>query len=58
MKLITNDSLQSFEVFLRTPSGAKSVWLAPKKSIVVPGGYISEQIMTMINRRLLSLRNA
>jgi hypothetical protein len=58
MKLVTNDSLQAFEIFLRTPAGVRTVWLRPKQSIAVPGGYISEQIVTMVNRRLLTVRNA
>jgi hypothetical protein len=58
MKVITNSSLQAFEVYLTTPRGARPFWLKPKESVVVPGAYVSDQIHTMINRRMLSVRNA
>jgi len=58
MKVITNQSLQAFEVYFNTPQGAKAVWLRPKQSMSVPGGYISDQLHNMINRRILSVRNA
>lgn len=58
MKIITNHSLQAFEIYLTTPKGDHPVWLTPRQSVVVPRGYISEQIHTMINRRMLSVKNA
>ena len=58
MRSITNDSLQSFEVYFRTPKGAKSHWLAPRETIVVPKSYITEQIENMQRMRLLRVKNA
>jgi threonyl-tRNA synthetase len=58
MKVITNNSLQAFEIYLKTPKGDKPVWIRPKQSVVVPLGYVSDQIDTLINRRMLSVRNA
>ena len=58
MKLITNNSLQSFEIFLSTPKGPEPVWITPRQTVAVPAGYISEQIHNMVNRRMLSVKNA
>ena len=58
MKSITNESLQSFEVYFSTPKGPKTHWLVPKKTIVVPNSYITEQVKNMQKMRLLRVRNA
>ena len=58
MKVITNTSLQAFEIYLRTPKGDTPVWIKPRQSVVVPKVYVSEQIHNLINRRLLSVKNA
>jgi len=58
MKLITNSSLQAFEIYLSTPKGAEPVWITPRQTVAVPAAYISEQIFNMVNRRMLSVKNA
>ena len=58
MKLVKNDSLQSFTVFFNTEKGSKEKWLEPGQSIVVPDSYITEQIRTLHRRRLFKISNA
>ena len=58
MKVIKNQSLQSFQVFFTTPKGTESFRIFPKKSIVVPESYITEQVLTMAKRKLLKITNA
>lgn len=57
MKLIKNDSLQSFTVFFNTEKGCKEKWLRPGESIVVPDNYITEQIKTLHRRRIFKISN-
>jgi len=58
MKAITNQSLQSWQIFFQTQKGVESYRLKPRKSVVVPESYISDQIKTMVRRRLLKITNA
>jgi hypothetical protein len=58
MKVVKNDSLQSFSVFFKTENGAKEKWLKPGESIVVPESYITEQIKTLHRRRVFKISNA
>jgi hypothetical protein len=58
MKSITNKSLQSFSIFFQTEKGPQSFRLKPRKTVVVPETYISDQIRTMARRRLLKISNA
>lgn len=58
MKVVKNDSLQSFSVFFRTEKGTKERWLTPGESIVVPDSYITEQIKTLHRRRIFKISNA
>jgi len=58
MKVITNQSLQSWQIFFQTQKGVESYRLKPRKSVVVPESYISDQIKTMVRRRLLKITNA
>jgi len=59
MKIITNHSLQGFEIFLKQGDAAlKSVHLLPRQSIVVPESAISEQILSMSKRKILKIKNA
>jgi len=58
MKSVTNDSLQSFEIYFTSPKGTIRKWLKPKETVVVPKSYISEQVQNMHNRRVLRIRNA
>ena len=58
MKLVKNDSLQSFSIFFNTEKGSKEKWLEPGQSILVPDNYITEQIRTLHRRRLFKISNA
>ena len=58
MKAITNQSLQSWQIFFQTQKGVESYRLKPRKSVVVPESYISDQIKTMVRRRLLKITNS
>jgi len=58
MKLIKNDSLQSFTVYMLTENGVKEKWFKPGEFLVVPEAYISDQIKTLQRRRLFKILNA
>ena len=58
MKLIKNDSLQSFTVYFMTENGSKEKWFKPGESLVVPDSYITDQIKTLQRRRLFKVTNA
>lgn len=58
MKNVKNDSLQGFTIFFRTEKGCKEVYLAPNESIVVPDHYVSDQVKTLVKRRLFKITNA
>ena len=58
MKVVKNDSLQSFSVFFMTEKGCKEKYMKPGESIVVPESYITEQIKTLHTRRLFKISNA
>ena len=58
MKVVKNDSLQTFAVYFNTEKGCKERYMQPGESIVVPDGYITEQIRTMHRRRVFKISNA
>jgi hypothetical protein len=58
MKLVKNDSLQSFTIYFSTEKGCKERWMKPGESIVVPDSYITEQIETLHRRRVFKISNA
>ena len=58
MKSITNDCLQRLELYLTTNRGTKRIWLMPRETMVVPQSFLSGQIKTLSNRRMLTVRNA
>jgi hypothetical protein len=58
MKAITNESLQSFNIFLSYPSGVKSVYIKPKETLVVPAPAVTDQVELMARRRILKIREA
>jgi hypothetical protein len=58
MKMITNESVQSLEVYLTPTGGAKRIWMRPRETVVVPSSFISTQIQHLTQKRLLSVRNA
>jgi hypothetical protein len=58
MKVVKNDSLQSFTVYFQTENGCKEKWMQPGESIVVPENYITEQLLTLHRRRIFKITNA
>lgn len=58
MKLLTNTSLQSWNIYLQTEEGVKSFYLAPKQSIAVPASYITDDVIRYQQRSLISIKNA
>lgn len=58
MKLVKNNSLQTFAVFFNTEKGCMEKYLQPGQSIVVPENYITEQIKTLHRRRIFKISNA
>ncbi len=58
MKSITNDCLQRLELYLSTNKGSKRIWLMPRETMVIPSYFISGQMSTLSNRRMLTIRNA
>jgi len=55
MLRVKNQSLQSFEIYFMTDSGAEPFWMTPNKSVVVEDAWVTEQIRTMQRRRLLEI---
>jgi hypothetical protein len=58
MKIITNTSLQSWNLPLRTPEGIRHHYLTPGSSIQVPASYLTEYIARYQQRQLISVMNA
>ena len=58
MKTITNTSLQSWSIPLRTPAGIRHYYLTPNSSIQVPSSYITEYVGRYQQRRLIVVNNA
>ncbi len=58
MKSIKNEALQRLEIYLDTDRGSKRIWLMPQETVVVPSTYLSGQVKTLMERRILTVRNA
>ena len=58
MLKIQNKSMQSFDIYFQTEIGAEAYWLQPGNSIVVPEGWITEQVKLMERRRILKITKA
>ena len=58
MKIVKNDSLQSFTVYFRTEKGCQEKWMKPGESIVVPDHYVTAQLETLHRRRIFKISNA
>jgi len=58
MKSITNTSYQSFEIYFTTDKGPETVWLKPNETVVVPAHYLTEQVSTLLRRRIIRVQNA
>ena len=58
MKSITNTSLQSWSLPLRTPKGVQNFFLTPKETIKVPASYITDHVIRFQLRNLIAIRDA
>jgi len=58
MKLLTNDSLQRLEVYFDTAKGSDRRWIMPKETLMIPEAFISRQIRVLLERRMISIKNA
>lgn len=58
MKSITNTSIQSFEIYFTTDKGPEAYWLRPQETVVVPSSYLTEQVHTLVRRRILRVQTA
>ena len=58
MKQLTNESLQTLEVYLEYPNRIKTVFLHPKTTIVVPSNSITNQCRILSKRKVLTIRPA
>lgn len=56
-KLIVNESSQVLEIFLKTQSGVKGHLLNPKEVKVIPASCVSNNILKLQKRRLVSIKN-
>jgi hypothetical protein len=58
MKKITNVSLQSWSIPVRTRNGMEDRYLEPKQTIVVPASYVTETAIRYQERQLIAIKNA
>jgi len=58
MKIVTNTSMQSWSLPLRTPEGIKSHYLAPNSSVKIPDSYVTDHMQRFAQRQLISIKNA
>jgi hypothetical protein len=58
MKQITNVSLQSWSIPMRTSKGVEHVYLQPKQSIQVPASYLTDYCIRFQQRKLITIKNA
>jgi hypothetical protein len=58
MKVVKNNSLQTFAIYFNTEKGCMEKYMQPGQSIVVPESYITEQIKTLHRRRIFKISNA
>ena len=57
MKLITNDSLQSLEIYFKGPTGPEIYWIKPKESVAVKSATLTDQVINLSKKRLLKIKN-
>lgn len=57
MKLIINDSLQSFELYLKGENGPFIKWIKPKESVVVQEYSLTKQVKNLQRRRQIRIKN-
>lgn len=55
MKQIINECLQSLQLCLLTPEGAKMYRLEPQQSIVVPASFLSKMAKNLQRRRMIKI---
>lgn len=56
MKSLTNDSLQSFQIFLNYATGPKAVFIQPKETLVVPDNAVTKQCKNLSSRKILRIK--
>jgi hypothetical protein len=57
-KTIVNESSQNLEVFLKTQNGVKGHILSPREVKVIPAACVSDNMLKLQKRRLLSIKNS
>ena len=58
MKVITNTSLQSWNLPLRTEEGIQGYFIQPDETVTVPASYITDHVIRYQLRNLISIRDA
>lgn len=56
-KTIRNCSVQGLSIVVTTQSSSKSVWLPPKTTVRVLESQITQQMINLHKRRLISISN-
>jgi len=57
MKSITNTSLQSWSLPMRTPEGIKTFYLTPRQTVKVPASYLTEDVVRYQQRNLIKIQD-
>ena len=57
MKSITNDSLQSLEIYIKAPQGSTPYWLKPKETIVISEHALTTQLVNLSRRNMIKIKN-
>lgn len=58
-KKVKNTTHQSLEVITKMPSGQYDhIWLASKKSVIVPTESLTDMIHVAVKRQMLKITNA
>ena len=58
MKVITNTSLQSWNLPFRTQEGIQNYYIQPDESVEVPASYITDHVIRYQMRNLIAIRDA
>ena len=58
MKSITNVSLQSWSIPVRTREGLEDRYIEPRQTIVVPASFITQTAIRYQDRNLIAIKNA
>lgn len=58
MKTVKNETTQGFEIYLKTSTGYKSLWLKPKERITIEESAITPQLLVLNKRKIVRISNA